>query len=268
MVADIYKKKETVSGYRRKSKQKNKLKKQHNVYWTSQSFQIVFSLFFFTIPTCKAQKTSQVKPQQTKIYIHDHDYCGLLGVRRLTLALSPVYRCFSKVQSVCLRITIFNIIVQFLMVICALRFQSEKQLPEGTSIHQKTWQNYHNQMGTWIFLKFIYTAWNTPPLWFIIHIFLCWSLSSSCLVENNIKINVLGVFFSVQIKRIFCEMPPVLSSVCGFVFRAQSYTYHSLKLEERPLWLVVLCTAEAGDRVVLLWVSVVGDTRPGGVDDS
>lgn len=31
---------------------------------------------------------------------------------------------------------------------------------------------------------------------------------------------------------------------------------------------MVLWTAEAGDRVVLLWVSVVGDTRPGGVEDS
>lgn len=57
-------------------------------------------------------------------------------------------------------------------------------------------------------------------------------------------------------------------SVCCLVFSWKSYTYHSLKLEDRPLWLVVLCTAEAGDRVVLLWVSVVGDTRPGGVDDS
>lgn len=57
-------------------------------------------------------------------------------------------------------------------------------------------------------------------------------------------------------------------SVCCFIFRQKSYTYHSLKLEDRPLWLVVLWTAEAGDRVVLLWVSVVGDTRPGGVEDS
>lgn len=51
-------------------------------------------------------------------------------------------------------------------------------------------------------------------------------------------------------------------------YPAESYTYHSLKLEDRPLWLALLCTAEAGDMVVLLWVSVVGDTRPGGVDDS
>lgn len=47
-----------------------------------------------------------------------------------------------------------------------------------------------------------------------------------------------------------------------------SYTYHSLKLEESALCPLELCTTEAGDKVVLLWVSVVGDTRPGGVDDS
>lgn len=47
-----------------------------------------------------------------------------------------------------------------------------------------------------------------------------------------------------------------------------SYTYHSLKLEDSALCPLELCTTEAGDRVVLLWVSVVGDTRPGGVDDS
>lgn len=47
-----------------------------------------------------------------------------------------------------------------------------------------------------------------------------------------------------------------------------SYTYHSLKLEDRALCPLELCTTEAGDKVVLLWVSVVGDTRPGGVDDS
>lgn len=47
-----------------------------------------------------------------------------------------------------------------------------------------------------------------------------------------------------------------------------SYTYHSLKLEDRALCPLELCTTEAGDSVVLLWVSVVGDTRPGGVDDS
>lgn len=56
--------------------------------------------------------------------------------------------------------------------------------------------------------------------------------------------------------------------MCDALLSAESYTYHSLKLEDRPLWLALLCTAEAGDMVVLLWVSVVGDTRPGGVDDS
>ena len=57
-----------------------------------------------------------------------------------------------------------------------------------------------------------------------------------------------------------------MSGLCNFA--VQSYTYHSLKLEDRPLWLVVLWTAEAGDRLLLLWVSVLGDTRPGGVEDS
>lgn len=70
-------------------------------------------------------------------------------------------------------------------------------------------------------------------------------------------------------KNVSCQMVPYSwNEVCDALLSAESYTYHSLKLEDRPLWLALLCTAEAGDMVVLLWVSVVGDTRPGGVDDS
>lgn len=47
------------------------------------------------------------------------------------------------------------------------------------------------------------------------------------------------------------------------------YTYHSLKFDDRVLWLVVWWTVDdAGDMELLLWFSVEGDTMVGGVEDS
>lgn len=139
---------------------------------------------------------------------------------------------FRIVQSICLRITIFNIIVHFYCIMCTKSPVREIATIEGTSRHQRL-TNYHNQWESGL-LVFMYNMKHTSA---IIHI--------------------------------LCARVPISgwSSAVKSVISAQSYTYHSLKLEERPLWLVV-CTAEAGDMVVLLWVSVVGDTRPGGVEDS
>ena len=56
--------------------------------------------------------------------------------------------------------------------------------------------------------------------------------------------------------------------VVRVVRAARSYTCHSMRVGDRALCPFEVCTADEGDRLVLLWVSVEGDTRPGGVEDS
>lgn len=162
----------------------------------------------------------------------------------LTLALFPVYRCYSTI-SLPYSITIFNNIVQLHGNMCTKIPVKRRELPAGTSIHQRL----TIAQPTWTFQD--YLQHETPQ---ILYTFLLLIICPWWIHNKN--------------KKMFCV--PLLSPCLlwnGCEMRVL-YTYHSLKLEDRPLWLVGLCTTEAGDRVVLLWVSVVGDTRPGGVEDS
>lgn len=116
-------------------------------------------------------KTSQVKPSKLKIYIHKHNIvvCFELNVNFGTLSSLQM---FSIVQSICLRITIFNSIVQFHRNMCTKSPVREIATIEGNIYTPKT-DKLSQPMGKWAFFFFFFLViiYNMKYTSTIIHIF-------------------------------------------------------------------------------------------------
>lgn len=157
MAADIYKTEKKGCSYIKKKI--IIIIQRHDVY--------LFIFFPHNLPdsisqfhTCRAQKTSQVKPselKQNKTKQKKSTFTSIIlwccfWVKMLTLALFPVYRCLVWYNQFAFRITIVNNIVQFHCNMCTKSPVREVATIEGTSIHQKRRTNYHNHVGKWAFL--------------------------------------------------------------------------------------------------------------------